>query len=154
MRKKIDFVVERILMILMTVMVVNVLWQIFSRYLLNNPNVFTDELARYLMMWLGLLGAAYVAGKNLHVAITYLPSKLNIKAQKKMTIVVTLSILFFSVFVFIVGGGRLVYISYILGQRSPALQIPLAYIYAVLPLTGFLILIYKLDDLKCILWKK
>ena len=71
-----------------------------------------------------------------------------------MTIVVTLSILFFSVFVFIVGGGRLVYISYILGQRSPALQIPLAYIYAVLPLTGFLILIYKLDDLKCILWKK
>ena len=96
MRKKIDFVVERILMILMTVMVVNVLWQIFSRYLLNNPNAFTDELARYLMMWLGLLGAAYVAGKNLHVAITYLPSKLNIKAQKKMTIVVTLSILFFS----------------------------------------------------------
>jgi TRAP-type C4-dicarboxylate transport system permease small subunit len=154
MRNKIDFIVERILMILMTIMVLNVLWQIVSRYLLNNPNAFTDELARYLMIWLGLLGAAYVAGKNLHVSITYLPSKLNAKGQRKMTILVTLSILLFSVFGFIIGGGRLVYISYLLGQRSPALQIPLAYVYAVLPLAGFLILMYKLDDLKDVLWKK
>ena len=37
----------------------------------SNPSSFTDELARYLMIWLGILGAAYVAGKNEHVAIDF-----------------------------------------------------------------------------------
>ena len=36
----------------------------FSRYILANPSSFTDELARYLMIWVGVLGAAYVAGKE------------------------------------------------------------------------------------------
>jgi TRAP-type C4-dicarboxylate transport system permease small subunit len=56
-------------------MVINVLWQVFSRYFTDNPSSFTDELARYLMMWLGILGAAYVGGRNEHVAIDFFCQK-------------------------------------------------------------------------------
>ena len=60
LRSQIDSVLEKILVIIMSSMVINVLWQVFSRYILTNPSSFTDELARYLMIWVGVLGAAYV----------------------------------------------------------------------------------------------
>ena len=77
LRSLIDSVLEKILISIMSLMVINVLWQVFSRYILSDPSSFTDELARYLMIWLGVLGAAYVAGKGNHVAITYFSEKLN-----------------------------------------------------------------------------
>jgi TRAP-type C4-dicarboxylate transport system permease small subunit len=131
----------------MSVMVINVLWQVFTRYVTGDPSAFTDELARYLMIWIGVLGAAYVSGKNMHVAIDIIPSRLNAKKRKKLKIVVTVLIILFVFFAFIVGGSRLVYISYILGQQSPALQIPLAVVYLILPVSGMLIMYYKISDL-------
>jgi len=83
LRSLIDSVLEKILISIMSLMVINVLWQVFSRYILSDPSSFTDELARYLMIWLGVLGAAYVAGKGNHVAITYFSEKLNVENQKK-----------------------------------------------------------------------
>ena len=68
-RNKIDKVLAKLLIIIMSIMVINVLWQVFSRYFLGAPSSFTDELARYLMIWIGILGAAYVSGRNKHVAI-------------------------------------------------------------------------------------
>ena len=49
-------------------------------------------------------------------------------------------------YAFVIGGSRLVYITFVLGQFSPALQIPLSIIYSVLPVSGLLIIFYKLSD--------
>ena len=130
----------------MTVMVINVLWQVFTRYMLAIPSSFTDELARYLMIWLGILGAAHVSGQNLHVAIDVLPSKLSKPKQNKMARIVNLLIIAFAITALIIGGIRLVYITYLLEQQSPALEIPLALVYLVLPLSGLLIIFYKVSD--------
>ena len=146
LRKKIDTILGNTLVVIMTVMVINVLWQVFTRYILGIPSSFTDELARYLMIWLGILGAAYVSGQNMHVAIDLLPSKLSKSAQNKMARMVNLIIVSFAITALIIGGIRLVYISYLLGQHSPALEIPLAVVYLVLPLSGLLIIFYKVSD--------
>jgi TRAP-type C4-dicarboxylate transport system permease small subunit len=146
LRKKIDTILGNALVVIMTVMVINVLWQVFTRYLLGIPSSFTDELARYLMIWLGILGAAYVSGQNMHVAIDVLPRKLSKSAQNKMARMVNLIIIAFAITALIIGGIRLVYISYLLGQHSPALEIPLAVVYLVLPLSGLLIIFYKVSD--------
>ena len=145
-RKKIDTILGNTLVVIMTVMVINVLWQVFTRYMLGIPSSFTDELARYLMIWLGILGAAYVSGQNLHVAIDVLPSKLSKTKQKKMARIVNLLIIAFAITALIIGGIRLVYITYLLEQQSPALEIPLALVYLVLPLSGLLIIFYKVSD--------
>jgi len=147
LRKTIDKIVERILMTIMAIMVVNVLWQVFTRYIMGNPSSFTDELARYLMIWIGVLGAAYVSGKRLHVSIDFLPSKFNAVTQKKLAQVVNFIIIVFSIGAMVIGGGRLVYVSFILGQQSPALQIPLAVVYFALPISGILIVFYKISDI-------
>lgn len=148
MRNKIDSALGKTLVLIMSVMVINVLWQVFTRYVTGNPSSFTDELARYLMIWIGVLGAAYVSGRNLHVAIDILPLRQNKKTQKTLKIIVTLLIILFVFFAFVIGGSRLVYISYVLGQQSPALQLPLALVYLIIPISGLLIMYYKISDLK------
>lgn len=147
LRNKIDKILANTLIMIMSIMVINVLWQVFSRYIMGNPSSFTDELARYLMIWIGILGAAYVSGKNMHVAIDVLPKKFSKPTQKRITSFVNILIIVFVFTALIVGGIRLVYITYILDQHSPSLRIPLALVYMVLPLSGALIIYYKSSDM-------
>ena len=147
LRKKIDKILAKLLILIMSIMVINVLWQVFSRYFLGTPSSFTDELARYLMIWIGILGAAYVSGRNKHVAIDVLPSRLSAKSQKKLRLVVRILIILFCLFALVIGGSRLVYVTYVLDQYSPALQVPLALVYMVIPISGILIIYYKISDI-------
>ena len=146
-RDKLNRVLEVILIMLLGVMVLNVSWQVFSRYVLANPSSFTDELARYLMIWLGVLGTAYVSGKRLHVAIDILHSQLSLSSQKTMQKVIFSIVILVTFLIFIIGGSRLVYLSYLLGQKSAALQIPLYLVYVCVPLSGACIIFYKINDL-------
>ncbi|MDT0552852.1 TRAP transporter small permease [Urechidicola vernalis] len=147
LKEKIDIVLGRVLVVIMAVMVLNVLWQVFARFVLGSPSSFTDELARYLMIWVGVLGAAYISGKNMHVAIDLIPSKLNKNSQLRLKMIVSVIIILFCFFALFIGGGRLVYITYTLEQYSPALQIPLALVYLVIPISGALIIFYKVSDI-------
>ncbi|MEF3077657.1 TRAP transporter small permease [Winogradskyella poriferorum] len=147
MRKKIDKILGNLLIVIMGVMVVNVIWQVFTRFVVGTPSSFTDELARYLMIWLGILGAAYVSGRNMHVAIDVLPQKASNKTQKYLKLVVYVLIILFALFAMVIGGCRLVYITYVLDQQSPALQIPLAFVYLAIPVSGLLIIYYKISDI-------
>lgn len=146
LRAIVDKILSRTLIVIMGVMVLNVLWQVFSRYFLGEPSSFTDELARYLMIWIGILGAAYVSGKNGHVAIDVLPSRLSEHKQKQLKKVVGVLIILFSSTALVIGGSRLVYITYVLKQFSPALQMPLSLVYLVIPISGVLIIYYKVSD--------
>ena len=146
-KDKLNRVLEFILIIVLGVMVLNVSWQVFSRYVLANPSSFTDELARYLMIWLGVLGTAYVSGKRLHVAIDILHSQLSLSSQKTMQKVIFSIVILATFLIFIIGGSRLVYLSYLLGQKSAALQIPLYLVYVCVPLSGACIIFYKINDL-------
>jgi TRAP-type C4-dicarboxylate transport system permease small subunit len=83
----------------------------------------------------------------MHVAIDVLPSKLNEKNQKTLARIVDLVIISFVFLALCIGGIRLVYLTFVLEQHSPALQIPLALVYLALPLSGTLIIYYKTSDL-------
>ncbi|MDG1571085.1 TRAP transporter small permease [Robiginitalea sp. M366] len=146
-RQTVNQILGWTLVVLMTAMVLNVLWQVFSRYVLGAPSSFTDELARYLMIWLGVLGAAYVSGQRMHVAIDVIPNRLSPSRQRRLGFLVNLVIILFCFFGLIIGGSRLVYVTWVLDQFSPALGLPLAVVYLVLPLSGLLIIYYKTLDL-------
>lgn len=130
--------------VLMSIITVNVLWQVFSRFVLQNPSSFTEELARYMLIWIGILGAAYVAGQKLHLAIDLLSTKLTGKSKSVLEIFIQLCIFVFSFFVMVIGGIRLVYITLQLNQISAALQLPLGYVYLVLPISGILMMFYSI----------
>lgn len=146
-RRKIDLYLGYVLALIMGIMVINVLWQVFTRFVIGAPSSFTDELARYLMIWVGVLGAAYISGKRMHVAIDILPNRLSKEKQVQLKKFVNFIIILFCFGALVVGGLRLVYITYILDQHSPALQIPLALVYLIIPISGILIIYYKISDI-------
>ena len=142
-----DRVIEKLLITIFGLMVINVIWQVITRYFSENPSSFTDELSRYLMIWLGILGAAYVTGKNEHVSIDFFIKKISVQKRKILTLFITLSIICFAIIALVIGGGRLVYITLILQQYSPSLKIPLALVYSILPISGILIIFYKITEI-------
>ncbi len=147
MKKGLDRLLGGFLVILMTIDVLAVLWQVFSRYVMQSPSSVTEELARYLLIWIGILGAAYAAGQQEHLSINLLEEKLNSLNRKRLRIGINLLIIFFCITALIIGGGQLVYVSYDLGQRSAALEIPLYVVYMALPISGLLIIVYKINEI-------
>ena len=153
MKDRVDNFLEWTLAFLLGIMVLDVFWGVITRYLLESQSSWTDELARFLLVWLSIMGAAYASGKRLHIAIDLLPKSLNQKQQNYLDLLIHLIVLHFTVAVFLVGGIRYVYISFALGQTSPALQIPIGFVYLALPISGAFILYYKLYELSTLLKK-
>ncbi len=147
MKRILDKTLGSILVLLLVLMVLAVLWQVFSRYVLNSPSSVTEELSRYLFIWIGILGAAYASGQQIHLAIDILHSKLNKANRMILRIFINLLIIFFSLTVLVIGGANLVYVNYDLGQSSAALNIPLSYVYLVVPLSGILVIVYKVNEI-------
>ena len=146
-RSAIDLILERFLAALLAVLVLDVLWQVISRYVMSSPSSFTDELAGFLLIWVGLFGAAYVASKNEHLAIDILVQRASPVARRRFEWFITICIVFFSIFVLVIGGIWLVYTRFDLGVKSAALQLPLGYVYIVLPISGALIIYFSIDNL-------
>jgi TRAP-type C4-dicarboxylate transport system permease small subunit len=141
-KSTVDLVLGWALVALMGLAVVNVLWQVFTRFVLANPSSFTDELARYLLIWVGLFGAAYASGKRAHLAIDLLRTKLRGRSVHWHGIFVGVVVSTFALFVMVIGGVRLVSLSFLLGQTSAALGVPLGVVYLALPVSGALIVFY------------
>jgi TRAP-type C4-dicarboxylate transport system permease small subunit len=143
LRAGIDRLLGSVICVLMAAMVLNVLWQVFTRFVLKNPSSFTEEAARYMMIWVGLLGSAYASGKKSHLALDLLTAKLQGGRKRASEIFIHSLVLLFALTVLVGGGGRLVWIQLTLGQQSAALQLKLGYVYLAVPLAGLFIAFYS-----------
>lgn len=146
MREKIDSYLGTFLTILMALMTLDVLWGVFTRYALGSQASWSEELARFLLIWIGILGAAYASGQKMHLAIDLLSPKLSDAKAKNLALFIKSLIILFVFVVLVIGGFRLIYISQVLGQTSPALRLPMSVVYAVVPISGLLIIYYKLTE--------
>ena len=138
-REIIDKALEWVLVFLMSTLVIDVLWQVISRYIMSSPSSYTDELAGFLLIWVGLLGAAYVAGKREHLAIDLL--------LQRSPIIISVIVILFAVIVMVIGGSWLVYTRFFLLVKSAALGLPLGVVYLVLPISGLLIAYFDIDNI-------
>lgn len=147
MRKFIDKFLEKSVLLVLSIMLISVIWQVFSRYVIQSPSTLTDEITSYSLIWFGLLGAAYASGKHLHLAIDLLPEKLIKEKGNLFNSIVHLSIVCFAFLVMVIGGIRLVQLSFQFEQTSATLEIPLGFIYMVVPFSGLIICYYNIDTL-------
>lgn len=141
--QKVSRTMEIFLVALFILLFFDVLLQVFSRYFLNASFSFTEELARFSLIWLSILGAAYLNAKREHLSMDFLYRKLSHENKKKLSILIEVFILLFALAVMVVGGLNLVYITLHLEQLSGTLRIPLGYIYAILPISGLLIVCFS-----------
>ena len=147
LRLALDRMLGGLICVLMGAMVLNVIWQVVTRFVLHQPSSFTEELARYMMIWVGLLGSAYAAGKKSHLALDLLTARFQGARKRASEVVIHAAVLVFALTVMVGGGARLVYIQLSLGQQSAALQWKLGYVYLVVPLAGACIVFYSIGAL-------
>ena len=115
------------------VMVVAALLQIFTRYVINSSLPWTDELARYAFIWSTMLGAALVHKKRGHIMIDLLLTRLSVKNQAALRIVVdALSLVI--LLILAVQGYNLLTIGAL--QTTPALEIKMSYVMLSVPVAA------------------
>ncbi|TNJ41745.1 TRAP transporter small permease [Phaeobacter sp. B1627] len=142
MRGAVDLVLKVVISAIFVTLVACVSWQVVSRYILGTPSTVTDELARFLFMWLALIGGAYTMGLRRHLAIDLLTQNLAGRARSASEGFTLFAIAGFATLVMIKGGGQLVMKTFASGQVTPALQIPMGYVYGAIPFAGAVILYY------------
>ena len=141
--KNINRLIEFILVIIFALLVIDVLSQVFGRYVLNRSFSFTEEFARFALIWLSILGAAYLSGQRQHLTMDFLLRKLSADKRNKRMQVIEAIVFIFALVVMVIGGGSLVYTTLYMGQVSPAMHVSLGYVYAIVPLSGLIIMFYS-----------
>lgn len=138
---------EIILIIAVIVLTVDVLWGVATRYILGSQAKWTEELARFLLVWVSLLGGAVAFGEKAHLGVDYFVNLMDPSGKRIMALLSCVAIAFFVVTVFLVGGWQLVQDNLASGQKSPALQINMGLVYAAVPISGVFILFFTFEQM-------
>ena len=134
-----------ILVGLMSVMVVDVTWQVASRFVFRSPSSFTEELAGFLLIWIGLLGAAYGIRTRAHLGIDLLVEQLRGGWKRGAEVSGHFLVLLFAVTTMVGGGTWLVRLAFQLDQVSAAMGVRMGFVYLALPLSGMLVFLFSLE---------
>ena len=121
---------------MMIVMGSAVVLQVASRYIFNRPTSWSEELARYLFVWITFLGAAVVIRKRRHVDVTVLTDRLPPRAAKAVYLVADLAVLFMLGTLTWAGAGLAIMAH---RQLSAAMDLPMSLAYSAMPVgTGLM----------------
>ena len=127
---------------LFAVLVVTVVWQVFTRQVIQDPSAWTSELAQYLFVWLGLFGAALVFAERGHIAVDFVVRKLPERAERVVAVFVQVVIMVFAAVILVWGGYRVSVQSW--SQALTGLPVNVGPLYMVMPITGVIIIFYAI----------
>lgn len=121
-------------------MVLLTCWQVFTRYVLQNPSSWSEELVSYLFAWASLLGASLITGERGHMNIPILVDRMSPPVQKALNIFGELIAFAFSGIILVYGGIEISQLA--MGQMTSSLGVAVGVFYVVMPLCGVLNMIY------------
>lgn len=117
-------------------------WQVITRYILQNPSSWSEELVSYLFAWMSLLGASLVVGERGHMNIPILVDRMGPAARKALHIFAEVVACVFAAVILVYGGIQIT--SLAMGQMTSSLGIPIGIFYIVLPLCGVINIVYTI----------
>ena len=139
---------EVALILAVTVLVLVVLWGVLTRYAFGNQAKWSEELARFLLVWVSLLGGAVAFGEKAHLGVDFFVGKFDPAARKLTAVLGQLAVLFFAVTIFIIGGSNIVANN--MEQMAPALGkygIRMGHVYMALPIAGGFMILFAVEQL-------
>ncbi len=123
-------------------MVLLTCWQVFTRYVLQNPSSWSEELVSYLFAWMALIGASIVTGERGHMNIPVIVEKFGAAGRKALNIFSEVIAFLFAAIILVYGGFKITVLA--MGQLTSSLGVAIGIFYIVLPLCGILNMIYAL----------
>ena len=132
--------------LLFIALVITVFLQVVSRYIFHNPLMWSEEVARFLLFWVALMGASLSVKTKRHFTIDFFtPEKIQNRTIKRIfQIIPHLCIMLFALVMIIVGYqycqmGRF--------RVGPSSNINMRYIYMAIPIAGVTMMVYSLYHL-------
>jgi TRAP-type C4-dicarboxylate transport system permease small subunit len=130
--------------ILVSLMVINTTVGVFFRFILNNAISWTDELGRYMMIWVGFFGCYLAARDNSHVGVEMFVELFKPGVRRVFHVAARLVVIAFLVIVLAKSGEQLGLLSI---QKSSALEIPMVVPYSAVTFGIFMMLIENVAHL-------
>ena len=124
------------------IMVALTCWQVFTRYILQNPSSWSEELVGYMFGAMALFGASLVVGERGHMNIPVLVEKFGMTGRKFFAIFAEVVAMIFAAVILVYGGVQIA--SLAMGQMTSSLGVPIGTFYWVLPISGVLNVIYTI----------
>ena len=125
-------------------MLVIIFLQVITRYIFGYTFDWSEELARFLFVWVVFIGSALIIGDKGHMAVKILPSKIQgTAAGFALDLFIKFSSLIFFLLMITEGfkmSRKMMF------QTAPALGIPMGAVYFIIPLSGILMLLYLIKD--------
>lgn len=131
--------------VLFSVLVLVVVWQVFTRQVLGDPSPWTTVTAQYMFVWLSLFAATLVFGERGHIAVDVLAQRAPGAVRQVLVVAVQACTLAFAVLAMIWGGLRGVSMSW--DQVIPGFPFTVGHMYLALPVAGVMIAFLALEDL-------
>ena len=128
----------------MMVMLVTIFAQVVSRYGFSYTPEWSEELARYLFVYVVFLGSALIMGESGHLAVEFLPNYFKGTVIGKLLQLLSLVCGYVFIGILMTQGAKMTQVMTF--QESPGLEISMSYIYAVIPISCVLMGLYLLRD--------
>ncbi|SDM67490.1 TRAP-type C4-dicarboxylate transport system, small permease component [Franzmannia pantelleriensis] len=141
--RAVDAVIQPLVFAGMAALIATITLQIVSRVLFSAVG-WTEEVSRFLLIWITFLGATLAFQRGRHIAVTFVVEALPRRLQRLARIAALLVALGFMITLVVIGYEYMHAQSF---QRSASLRLSMTYIYAVIPLTAALMSWYALVDL-------
>lgn len=149
LRNIIDKIMRALNAAAMAVLTLLVIWQVVTRYILNNPSTWSEELAAYMFAWVTVFGAAYVFGKREHMNIPVIVERFSLTNQNNLQILAEALNLIFALTIMVYGGFEITKLT--MGQMSSSLPLQMGYFYMCIPISGVFISLYSVMNIKDLL---
>lgn len=120
-----------------------IMLQVIFRYVIHKPLIWTEELSRYMLIWLVFSGAILLAKDGEHVRVDFFVNFMPVWLQTFLSLVVNLVIGFSLIALLIGSWGPLQDFTYL---KSPAMQMPLIFVFIIVPVSSFFMLIHYIKS--------
>ena len=145
LKKVINNVIKYVLIALLVAMCAVVFWQVVSRYVIGKSSRWSEEVARYIMVWIAFIGAAAGVTNKSHLGFTLLTKRIkDERLHKAVTLFSYLMLIFFSYalvhygYIYAVEGAK---------QRMMSLPVTMSWVYGVIPAGGLLIILNSIFEI-------
>ena len=140
---KLNKLEEGFVMVCFAVMGIVLALQIFMRYVLNSPLIWSEELARYVFVWATFIGAGYGVRKKIHISVELFYGLMPRKLKLAVTIFTnTLCVLAFAYLI----PWSFVVLKDQVNIKSSAMQISMSLVFAAVPLGCFIVCLRLIGD--------
>ncbi len=158
---------EFALILAVLVLVLDVLWGVLTRssgtfvawlsaqgieawsFLPRGQDKYSEEIARFLLVWVALLGGAVAFGEKAHLGVDYFVGKFDPRARKFIAVFGYLVVLFFAVSIFIIGGLDITInnMEQIAPALGPAIGLKMGHVYMALPIAGVFMILFTIEQI-------